>query len=94
MTQSAEKEPAGPLSVLERVRDRVEAERDSPRGLEGSGVALADVVLAVCVRVEVHLACGSGGEEGRGGGEEGGSKLHCLLRVAVWMVLWVFMFGC
>jgi hypothetical protein len=37
---------------------------------------LADVVLAVCVGVEVHLARRGGGDEERRSGEEGGGELH------------------
>jgi hypothetical protein len=49
---------------------------DVPSGSVRPRVALANVVLAVCVGVEVYLA---GGREGRGGGEEEGrgGEMHC-----------------
>lgn len=49
---------------------------NAPGGLERSRMPLADVVLAVCVGVEVHLARRGGGDEERRSGEEGGGELH------------------
>lgn len=49
---------------------------DAPGGFIRRGMALADVVLAICVGVEIDLAGGGGGNEGRCGGEEGGDELH------------------
>lgn len=47
-----------------------------PGGLEAAGVRFADVVVAVCVGVEVHLACGDDGSEAGGGSEDEGGELH------------------
>lgn len=63
---------AGPL--VAGYPERREGACWAASGGEGTGVAFTNVVLAVCVGVEVYLACGS---EGRScGGDEESGELH------------------
>lgn len=51
---------------------REEDRRDVPCGLEGGRVALADVVLAIGIGVEVDLTCSRDGGKASCGGKSDG----------------------
>ena len=66
---------------MKRQCEKVKGGYDAPGGLIRRGMSLADVVLAVRVGVEVHLACRGCSDKGHRGGEEGDREMHCGSRV-------------